>query len=71
MKDEGGITVSNELHELQERLWRWHDMRRKSGKEPCRANATGRCHRSDCCLRGLIATRSPASSQNKRRAHGD
>jgi hypothetical protein len=45
---------TEELHALQENLWGWHDMRRKSANQiesPCECNPKGRCDRIDCCLR--------------------
>jgi hypothetical protein len=45
---------TEELQALQDELWGWHDMRRKSARQidsPCRVNRKGRCDRPDCCLR--------------------
>jgi hypothetical protein len=45
---------TEELHALQESLWGWHDMRRKSANQiasPCECNRKGRCYRVDCYLR--------------------
>jgi hypothetical protein len=39
------MNETDKLHAEQERLWGWHDMRRKSAKQvdsPCRINRTGR-----------------------------
>ena len=56
-RDRLGVAVSktDDLHALQERLWGWHDMRRKSADQktsPCRINVKGRCDRLDCCCHG-------------------
>lgn len=48
------IETTKQLHARQEGLWGWHDYRNKSASQlssPCKANATGRCDRRNCCLR--------------------